>query len=113
MEFSYADLMSVDEIKSDVLVNVGDEDMKKLTPGFYSRRIKRCLDELGYETFFLTHFQDYAMPESLQLFIPSGAFNLNNIFAYNGDCCEVGEMQTVHNKRQFLRRGATSATQIT
>ncbi len=111
MEFSFADLLSIDEIKADVLVNVGDLDQKLLTPGFYSRRVKRCIDELGYTTYFLTHFQDFPTPESLQLFIPSGAFNLNNVFAFNGDCCDVGGMQTVHNKRQFLMRGKTSATQ--
>lgn len=107
METSYLSLLTINEILSDVTMYVDDKDQKKLTPGFYKRKVREAIDELGFTTFFDVRFEDFDTPSSLQLMLPSGAWNIRDIFAYNGDCCQVGTQTTVHYKNQFLTRGRT------
>ena len=109
MEFSTADLLTIKEVLSDVLVNVNDLDQKEFTPGWYMRRVKKAIDELNYSTYFLVAPPyDVPMPQSLQIMIPSGAWNLKGLYAYNGDCCTVGTQQTIHHKANFVGNGRTS-----
>jgi hypothetical protein len=91
---------------------VDDTDFKLLSPGFYKRKVREGLDELNYTTFFDTRFIDYDFPTSMQLMMPSGAFNIREVYVYNGDCCEVGEMQTVFYKKQFVGKGRSGTTAV-
>lgn len=111
MEFSYYDLLSINEVVAEVIIAVGDEEQKMLTPGFYRRLVKQGLDELGYETFFNVQYEDIEMPTDLKIPIPSGCFNLQDIFLYqNSNCCDIATLNgtvRVSNKSNFLTKGYT------
>lgn len=114
MNFSYSDLASIESVLADAILFVGDPSMRMLTKGFYVRQAKRGLDELGFETFFSEQYQDIEMPSNLRLEMPSGAWNLRDVFVFNtyipGDdtnqCCEIMTPQRVFHKSNFLSRGA-------
>lgn len=109
MEFSYYDLLSINEIKANILVAVQDEEERLLTPGFYRKLVKDALDELNFETFFNVTFQDIPIPSDLKVPIPSGCFNLTDMFLYqNENCCDIactnGTVRVFH-KANFLTKG--------
>jgi hypothetical protein len=106
MNFSPADLLTPDQIKADVLRLVDDEEERELNPGFYTSQIQQALDELGYDTFFYEVYKDLDVPDNLSIKMPSGCFNIRNVYLFSGDCCEVEDMQNVYWKKNYKTRGS-------
>lgn len=102
MNFSPSDFVSVNEILADVLKIVGDSDFKRNSPGWYKSQIRQCLQELAFDTFFDDQHQSFDMPENLRLELPKGSFNLQQVYAYNGDECTPSNSQNVYWKRNFI-----------
>jgi len=105
MHFSPDDLLTPDQIKADVLLLVDDEEERELNPGFYTSQIQQAMDELGYDTFFHEIYKDFAVPDNLNIKIPSGCFNIRNIYLYNGDCCKIEDMVNVYWKKNYKSSG--------
>jgi len=105
MNFSYEDLLSIDEVIADVLLEVDDVEQRKLTPGYYVSQVKYALDELGFATFFVDVTRDVIMPHDLLIEWPKGCFNLDKIWAYTGTPDDVQYKQPVYWKRNFNTRG--------
>lgn len=108
MQFSPDDLLSMNIIKTDVLVEVDDEEEKVFTPGWYTSQIQQATEELSFDTFFHTLYLDFNLPESLRLKIPSGAFNVKKIFLWSGDDCTVDSQMNVYIKDTYYRMGTNS-----
>ena len=106
MNFSPDDLLSPEQIKADVLLAVNDEEERLFNPGWYVSQIQQALDELGFDTFFWEIYKDFPVPDSLSIKIPSGCFNLKNIYLFSGDCCNVEDMQNVYWKRNYKTYGS-------
>ena len=112
MNFSYSDLCTIESILADVTQRVGDERTRQITIGSYRRFVKKALDELNFETFFDNRFQDILLPSNLKLFIPSGCWNIQDIFVWNGtlndndsDCCTITSSARVYTKDKFRTNG--------
>lgn len=105
MTFSYDDLLSIQDVISDVLLDLDDKEMQKLTPGWYRRQVKKALDELSFDTAFVDVTRDFEMPHDLKLPIPKGCFNIENIWIYSGTPDAMGYQENVYWKRFFETRG--------
>ncbi|MFN5416288.1 MAG: hypothetical protein ACK5B9_04465 [Flavobacteriia bacterium] len=106
MEFSPSSFVSVNEILSDVLKVVDDSSFKINSPGWYKSQVEQALEELSFDTFFLTINKDFEIPCDLKLELPLGAFNLRQIYVYNGDKCDFSCAQVVYHKSNFLGSGS-------
>lgn len=105
MTFSYKDLISIQEIIADVLLDVDDKKMQKLTPGWYRKQVKSAMDELSFDAPFIDFTRDTIMPDDLKLEIPKGFYNIENIHIFTGTPNNVGYVENVYWKRNFETRG--------
>lgn len=102
MNFSKHDFVTINDILADALKLVGDVDMKFNSKGWYTSQIQQCLESLSYDTFFLDLDKDFDLPENLRLDMPKGAFNLQQIYLFNGDSCHIKNRVNVYHKKNFI-----------
>lgn len=102
MNESKHNYVSVNEILADVLKVVGDEDFKVNSPGYYKSQIQQALEELAFESFFDQQSRAFDVPKDFRLEMPRGAFNIKNIYLFNGDECVINNSTPVYNKRNFI-----------
>tara|TARA_R110000772_G_scaffold1095_2_gene3864 strand:- start:4272 stop:5033 length:762 start_codon:yes stop_codon:yes gene_type:complete len=102
MTSSPFNLVSIDQILSDVLVTVGDMDMKLMSKGWYISHIQQALEELSFDTFYskLDSFED--LPSDLKLIPPKGMFNLIDAFGIMGDCDKIDFSTNIYYKKGLL-----------
>lgn len=108
MNISDKNMISPEEILSDVLKLANDEDFKDNSKGYYTSLIQQALQELAFDTFFDERTEFFDVPENLNLEMPLGAFNLKQIYLYNGTECNFGNAQNVYWKRNYYTKGSGS-----
>lgn len=102
MDISPESLVSIDEILADVLKIVGDSDTKTNSKGWYISQVQQALEELSFDTFFLKLNSSCAIPDDLRVDMPKGAFNLRQLYLFNGTECNIESSQVVYRKRNFI-----------
>lgn len=102
MNFSKHDFVSTNEILADALKLIGDVDTKINSKGWYVSQIQQALEELSFDTFFHDVEKDFDLPENLRLDMPKGAFNIQQIYLYNGNVCHVNGRVNVYHKKSFI-----------
>jgi hypothetical protein len=102
---NYANFYSIGEVLADVLLNVGDADMRLLTPGFYRTQVKYAMDELGFDTLFYDMFEDIEMPDDLILEMPKGAYNILNLTIFKGTPENMTNAENVYWRRGAVGKG--------
>lgn len=102
MDLSPHNFVSVNEILADVLKIVDDSSFKLNSKGWYTSQIQQALEELSFETFFNQVNKSFPVPENLRLDMPKGAFNMEQIYLFNGDDCNIGDTVNVYTKRNFI-----------
>lgn len=104
MDLSPKSFVTIDQILSDVLKTVGDSDFKLNSKGWYTSQIQQALEELSFDTFFNEYNSSYDVPSDLRLELPEGAFNIRQIFLFNGDDCDctIEKRANVWFKRNFI-----------
>jgi hypothetical protein len=115
MNISPDNFCSIDEIKSEIIVNVNDENERLLSPGFYTRQVKKALEELSFDTYFNVVYIDLPLPTTLTMPIPKNMWNINDIFIWKHgsvDCeqstcddCSIPGMERIFYKRHFISKG--------
>lgn len=105
MIFSFNDLVSIQEIIADVLLDVDDQEMQKLTPGWYRKHVKSAMDELSFDAPFIDVTKDIPMPDDMKIPVPKGVYQLDNIIIYAGTPDNIGYQENVYWKRNFSTRG--------
>lgn len=103
IEFSHQDLLSINDIISDVARICNDEAFRKRSIGYYKRQVKNAIDELSIETPFVKQYKDLDI--SRKIAIPSGCWEINNMWVYNGECCNIESARELHWKRNFQLLG--------
>lgn len=99
------DFVSVDHLLAEITATVNDTDFKKgFNKGWYISRIQDALQELSFDTFWLTVIFDFEIPENLQIPMPPNVFNLREIYAYQGELCSPVKTQVIYWKRLFDNR---------
>ncbi len=93
---------TIDEILSDALLKAGDRKMKYMSKGYYTAQIQRALQELSFDSFFTEKELSFDLdPNCPEVIMPKGAFNLKEVFIYNGDCKPPANGKLVWFKRGF------------
>jgi len=111
MDFN--DSVSINDLLSEILVLAGDEELRTgITKGWYTLMIQRALEDVAFETFFDKRTEDFRLNKTnLALEIPPNAFNIKEIYLFNGEC-GVDTTVPVHWKRGFNNKprgnGSTS-----
>lgn len=97
-----SDVVDIDDFLSEILPLCDDERYRNgFTRGWYISGIQRCLDELGFETFFAYQTTDIDLnKESLQLPVPCNMFNIREMYLFNGECTPETYV-IVYWKKQF------------
>lgn len=111
MQFSNSNMVSVEQILSDVLRLVDDEPMRKFSKGYYTSLIQQSLEKLSFHTYMTKQIEyfDYAT----QIDIPANCWNVREVYLYNGDCCDISTAQNVWWKRNYRGNAANRVTKNT
>lgn len=98
-----AELLPVELILRDVLVIVDDESLRKgLTKGTYINIINKALEKLAINTYYNEEPpMDVPMPKNFRWKLPDNFFNIAQLYAFNGDCCDVTSSANIYWKRNF------------
>lgn len=105
MNISKENMISPEEILSDVLKLANDESFKDNSKGYYISLIQQALQELAFDTFFDERTEFFDIPENLNLAMPSGVFNLRQMYLYNGTECNFDTAQNIYWKRNYFTKG--------
>lgn len=108
MNISKENMISPLEILSDVLKLADDESFKDNSKGYYMSLIQQALQELAFDTFFDVRTEFFDVPENLNLAMPLGAFNLKEMYLYNGTECNFDTAQNIYYKRNYFTKGKGS-----
>lgn len=107
MNTSAENYVTANEILADVLKFVDDEKYRVNSPGFYISQIQQALQELSFDTFFDERTKSFDMPENRILPMPEGAFNLRQVYLFNGTVCDINTAQNVYWARNYFHRGGS------
>ena len=102
MDLSPSSLISIGDILADVLKVVKDTGFKTSSRGWYTSQIQQALEELSFDTFFDKRNVILDIPENLRVELPKGAFNLKQIYLFNGDSCNINNRVNVYWKRNYI-----------
>lgn len=102
MNSSKFNYVTVNEILADVLKVVKDSDFRLNSPGWYTSQIQQALEELAFETYFDERTIAVDIPANKRVEMPQGAFNIKDLYLFNGDECVIGRSQPVHYKKNFI-----------
>lgn len=104
MDFSN-EFISIDTIVSSVAQFCADEDTKLLHKGRYTSFVQRALQELDFHTFFKKKRMDFVTPNNLRITLPPGTFNVDQVYAYDGDVCNINNAQKLWYKQNYYTEG--------
>jgi len=98
---------SVDEILHDVLKACDQEELKDgFEEGWFISQIQQSMEEIEFDSFYNIVTRDLPLDKAnLRLDVPKNAFNLREIYLFNGDCCDPSDSQIVHLKRLHNNKG--------
>lgn len=108
MEFSPKELISPKEILSDVLMYTQEQRYENVSKGFLMSQMNKCLEALSYDTLFNQTHIYFDIPDDLVIPIPVGAFNIKQVYLFNGESCNIGEnTANVYWKRNYFAPNGT------
>lgn len=105
MNFSAANFITPEQILADVLKFVDDEGFRLNSRGFYVSQMQQALQELSYDTFFDVQREAFDVPADLKLELPEGAFNIKQMYLFNGTVCNISTAQNVYHSRNYITDG--------
>ena len=96
------DFCSVEHLLAEITSTLNDTEFRSgFNKGWYISRIQDALQELSFDTFWLKVQQDVPMPKTFQIEMPKGAFNIREIYGYQGSVCSPSTSQIIYWKRNF------------
>jgi hypothetical protein len=105
MDLNPNDFMTINEVLSNVMMILNDEDNGKLSPGYYVAQVHDAMDELSIDVDFIPRTSDVKIPADLMIDMPVGCFNLKDINIYKGTPDKVGYVETVYWRKNVQTRG--------
>lgn len=96
-------LLPVELILRDVLQRCDDEAIRKgISKGGYINLISNALTKMAMNTYYAEEPpMDVDMPKDFRWALPNNFFNISELYAFNGDCCDVKHSQIINFKRNF------------
>jgi len=99
------DFVCINDIVSNAMFLVGNESMSDGAPeGFYKGMARLAMNELSFDTYFSTLHKDYFNWNNdgrRVIMFPKGAFNLKEIYAFNGDQFKVEKSVVINPARRY------------
>lgn len=105
MNISRHNFVTADVILSDVLSECDDADFRYATHGWYLSQVQQALEEMSFDSYYSRKVDSFPVPNNLQLPMPKGMFNLQNMYLYNGNECNISNAVNVYWKRNYFTRG--------
>lgn len=96
-----ASLVPINIIISDIAKKSGDADFTYESEGGYIALIQEAMQELSIDTLFFEVEQDFDVPDCLMIKMPSGAFNVREIYGFNGSECKPQNAQKIWWKKKY------------
>jgi len=97
-----ASLVPLDIIISDIAKKSGDPDFEFESRGSYIALIQEAMQELSIDTFYYEQEENFEIKDGcLQIPMPSGAFNLREIYGFFGTECKPNNSQKIWWKRNY------------
>lgn len=97
-----ASLVPLNIILSDIATKTGDREFRMDSEGYYKAIIQEAMQELSIDTLFSEQDKVYDLEDGcLKLDLPSGAFNVIEIFGFSGDECNTDRAQKIWWKRGY------------
>ena len=99
--------VSVNHILAEVTATLNDREYRNgLSKGWYISRIQDALQELAFDSFYQKITRDFDFPsDDLKIEMPANAFNLREIYGWNGSCCSPQTSAIIYPKRLFNNKG--------
>ena len=105
MNSSELSFLSHNLIMADIANKSGDKEFKWDSTGFYMGLMQEALQELSFDTFFLQVEKVFEIEEGcLKLTLPSGFFNVKEVFGYSGADCSPEAKKNIWYKSGFKNR---------
>ena len=101
MNHSSSSYISHKMILADATMKSGDKEFKYHPEGFYMSLIQEALQELSFDSFFLEREKIYPIAGCTKFTLPEGAFNVREIYVYNGEDCNPAGKRNVYWKRNY------------
>lgn len=92
-------------ILSKAAIMVGDREYKSLPRGFYYSLIQQAFEKLALDTFFDEKRKDIDVDGGLVYSLPDDCFNVENIYMFSGDICNISASHKVWWKRNYFTQG--------
>jgi len=106
MDFSPKDLVTLDEVVSLIASKMGDRSFKIMSKGYYKTIVQDALTELAFESFFDKRSEIIPFPSNNVLELPSGVFNVKEVYLFNGSECNIQTAQRAYFKKDMIVKGA-------
>jgi hypothetical protein len=96
------DFTTAERVIATVTSTVGDSEFKNgFSKGWYMSHVQQAMQAISIESRWAQIHRDYEMPSSCQLKLPENAFDLREVYAYEGSLCNPRKTQVIHWKRLF------------
>jgi len=105
MDQNPKNFISINEVLSNVMMILNDEDNGKLSPGYYIAQVHDGIDELGFDIDFIPQTEDIKISSDLMIDVPDSCFNLKDIQIYKGTPDLVGYVETCYWRKGVQTRG--------
>ena len=88
-------------IVSEIAKKSGDKEFRFDSEGYYMSLVQEALQELSFDTFFLESEKIFEIKDCLKFDLPSGFFNIRQIYLFSGPECDPTTATKVWWKRNF------------
>lgn len=98
---------TAEHIIAEVTHALSDQEFRNgFTKGWYMSRIQDALQELSFDShvFKITRDLDYPS-ETHQMEMPENAFNVLELYGWNGSCCSPSTSSVIYPKRLYNNKG--------
>lgn len=96
--------------QAEIIINkvvslVNDEGYEFKSKAGYISIVQKAIEELAIYTFFKEEWKDFKFPDNLIMDMPEDAFNIRDIYIFQGQVCDIGSSQKIWWKRNYYTEG--------
>ena len=98
------------EVILDAAQAVNDDGFRALQRPFYMSQVQQAITELAFDTSYHERVWEEVIPSTAKLALPSDMVNINVIYLFNGESCDVNNSQVCHIKYNYQHKGGEGYT---
>lgn len=108
--------IKIDEVLMNAAGFSGNTKFMFVSRGFMLQQVEDAFRQLNMDSKMLDGHADFKISdysETLNIPLPSDCFNLENVWIYSGDICDIGASKKVYWKNNFFSRGSGYLANVT